>query len=1298
MDRKDPLCPAGKCPAHARFYTVLIAAFIFVFFLLGMPKEIAGQVSTTSLRGVVVDSTGAVISGAQLTLANAEAGFSRTVSTGGQGEYQFLQIPPGKFTLTADAAGFTGSRKEGVVLLVNTPATLDFALQVGTAATSVEVNSDASVLNTVDASLGNAFNSRQIEALPSEGRNTVELLSLQTGVTYIGTQVDQGGDSRGGAVNGARSDQTNVTVDGLDNNDQLSGNAFSGVLRIPMDSLEEFRVTTTNSNADSGRSSGAQVSLVTKTGTNQLHGTVYEYNRTLFGTANDWFNKQAQARSGLPNKPGQLIRNTFGAAVGGPIMKDRLFFFANFEGQRSREAVQNTQAVPSANLRKGIVSYLYCPNPAGCTQSELLPQTLQPADIQTLDPNCFANGTCPNGNGVNPAVLDLWNGKATLPDGKPIPAYPLPNGTSAGDGLNILSYSFAAPRPQALNTYLVKLDYNVTKNGNHRLFLRGNLQNDRTLEAPNFPGEPASSIRHDNSKGLAVGYTAVLRNSLINNFRYAFVRQGTAQDGTNPYSNVGFWNLTDQVSFQRTVHVNVPVNQFVDDVTWTRGKHTWQFGGNLRLLRDNRFSNEQNFAFGSSHPTWLAGGVVAGSNGDLDPAAFGFPDAAKYFGASYDAAIVDVTGVLGSISATYNQTKAGFLPQGALVPRHFKSNEAEFYAQDSWHVTHNLQLTFGMRYSLLQPPYETSGNQVAPNPSLSSFFAKRAAAQQLGQTYSPPNGFSFSPSGQANGGKPYWNWDYKNLAPRLAFAYSPDSKTSIRGGYGLYFDHFGEGVVNSFDRLGSFGLTTFLVNPSGVTTADCAARFVVLTTLPGTKSCGGVPELPAPPAQGFPYVPPRFGANGSFAIAWGLDDSLKTPYSHVFDFSVTREMPKHFAVEVAYVGRIGRRLLQEVDLAQPLNLRDPQSGMTYYQAATLLAKQAGAGTNESTVQPIPYWEHLFPGASGPAGVSGYAPGIPANPSATQNIYDLFYGNFTNETFALQSLDTTCFPACSTLGPYAYWNDQFSSLYSWRSQGVSSYNALEATFRRHAGGMDFDLNYTFSKSLDENSNAERVNEYEQGNGSASGSAVAYSGQVVNAWMPHQLYGASDFDARHQINANWVFQMPFGRGKRWGADSGRLADAVLGGWQFSGLSRWTSGLPFSVATYAFPTNYEQDSKATLIGAAPRTGAFQDSSGDPNVFQTGPAAASAFRYAYPGESGQRNNLRGPGYFGVDMSLAKTWKTTESQALHFSWDVFNVTNSVRFDVGTLSNYLFYQPSLGKFSQTLTKPRVMQFGLRYSF
>jgi len=358
---------------------------------------------------------------------------------------------------------------------------------------------------------------------------------------------------------------------------------------------------------------------------------------------------------------------------------------------------------------------------------------------------------------------------------------PNTNTSFGSDGLNILGYTFAAPQPASENIYLAKIDYNISRNGNHRLFLRGNLQNNRTLVASEFPGEPASEILTNNSKGLAAGYTAVLSNLVINNFRYGFVRQGLGDAGGNHFSNIGMWNMSDQVSFAHTTNVNVPVNQFADDVTWTRSQHTLQLGGNWRIVQNNRFSNAQNFFYGTNHPTWLYEGGIAFTGQDLDPANNpALPPMDPNFGYSYDSAVTDATGIIGSISAVYNQNKSGdFLPVGALVPRHFKSNEAEFYAQDAWRVKSNLQITFGLRYTLLQVPYETSGNEVAPSPSLASFFNGRTAAMNAGQLYRPT--ISLALSGKANNQTGYWNPDYKDIAPRIAFAYSPTSNSPFWG-------------------------------------------------------------------------------------------------------------------------------------------------------------------------------------------------------------------------------------------------------------------------------------------------------------------------------------------------------------------------------------------------------------------------------------------------------------------------------------------------------------------------------------
>ncbi len=217
----------------------------------------------------------------------------------GSGEYQFQQIPPGTYVITANGSGFSPQSKQAD-LLVNQPATVNFKLTVQSTAVTVDVSGEAETLNTTDASIGNSVNNATIQALPMEGRNVTDLLSLQPGVLYLGQQTteQQDQDSRSGSVAGARSDQTNVTLDGLDDNDQQNGYAFTGVLRSTLDSTEEFRVTTTSSNADAGRSSGAQVTLVTKSGTNKFHGAAYEYNRTSFGYANDWFNKYGELHCG----------------------------------------------------------------------------------------------------------------------------------------------------------------------------------------------------------------------------------------------------------------------------------------------------------------------------------------------------------------------------------------------------------------------------------------------------------------------------------------------------------------------------------------------------------------------------------------------------------------------------------------------------------------------------------------------------------------------------------------------------------------------------------------------------------------------------------------------------------------------------------------------------------------------------------------------------------------------------------------------------------------------------------------
>jgi hypothetical protein len=1278
------------------------------------------QTATTSLRGTVSDSKGAVLPEATVTLTNPETSFSRATKTDGQGAYQFLQVTPGNYTVTASATGFATEKREGVELVVSVPATLNLMMRVQGQDITVEVTAEATQVNTTDASIGNAFGLKQIMELPFEGRNPVEILSLQPGVTYTGN-LDANGtnrdvDSRAGAVNGSRSDQANITLDGVDNNDQNNGFAFKGALRPTLDSLEEFRVTTANSNADSGRSSGAQVNMVTKSGTNRWHGSAYEYNRSNIGEANDWFNKAAQINTGQPNKAPHLVRNTYGVSLGGPIRKDRLFFFLNWEAQRTREAQQVTRVVPSDNLRQGIVSYICAsgasqgqPADPNCTTSNSnvpvtsTPQgllvTMSPAMLAQIDPNCTGTGTCPLGPGANPAIEQIM----TLYPHANCPF--CSNANNTADGFNFQGFTFAGSSPQDLNTYIVKLDYNITRNGNHHLFLRGNLQDDRNSDPPQFPGLIPTLKDVIPSKGLAVGYTAILSGTLINNFRYGFVRQALTEVGSGRQDYVDLRGLdTTRGDENHSFIVAVPVHNFVDDLSWTKGSHTIQVGANFRMIGDIRNSTLSSFSRGQTNASWLDVSSIANTGNSLDPGAFsglGLPAVDNGFQTSYDYPVAALAGIITEVDKRYNtDTHGNTFADGTPNKRHFLAHEFETYIQDSWRVKSNLTVTYGLRWTLLQPPYEKNGLQMAPTISLSDWFQQRAQTMALGEPYNTL--ISFDLAGKANGKKPYWGYDYKDFAPRLAIAWSPNlggvGKTSIRAGAGMYYDHFGEGVVNTFDRRGSFGLSMLLTNPGGVQTVDGAPRMTTngLYTLPAT--------LVTPCGAGCNKPPVQFPAT-NFGTQWGLDDKLRTPYSYVFNVSFERELPRNFVVSLSYVGRISHRLLQEEDLAQPRDIYDPKAKMDYYQAVRLLDNAVLAGALESDVAPIPYWEDIFGKTASSANGgknNGCGTGIPASPTATQNLFDLLScGLVHNETTFQQVFDGVagrpCNPGCPTLdgvtGPTQFLAPQFSSLYAWRSIGNASYNAGQFLLRRHmTHGVQFDFNYTWSKSIDMGSDTEQI-----GNGIFLG-GPPQGDQIFNAWNPKLNRGVSTFDTTHQINTNWVAELPFGRGRSYGASAGRLTNALIGGWDLSGLVRWTSGFPVSVSNgSAWATNWELAGYATQIGPQPSTG-LTIVNGTPNLFRDPQTALSSYRQDFPGEVGVRNSIRGPGYFSTDLGLNKTFKITENHQVHFAWEAFNVFNSVRFDALTASTAIDQSSTFGSLNKTLTLPRVMQFSLRYSF
>ncbi len=1308
---------------------------ILIFTALALLSSWATAQSSSSLNGSVSDPSNASVGGAQITLTDPATGLKRATTSNGAGLYQFLDVPPGNYRLDATASGFAPYAASNVTLVVKTPSTLNIKFQVAGITTSVNVEGEAPLVNRTDASLGNVLEQNQIAQLPIADRNIVQLLSLQPGVAYLGNQTpeQQATDTRSGAVNGMRSDQSNVTLDGIGVNDQNTGLAFHSVLIVPPDSVQEFRVTTANSNADSGYSSGAQVALVTKSGTNSFHGSAYEYNRNTIFSANDPFLKESQLTSGVANKAPKLLRNVFGATLGGPVWKNRVFFFANYEGRRDAEGTSVIRNVPSATLRAGDLVYLCqrlsdgsldtasCPGGIVNGVSGVQPgyYALGPTQIQAMDPL---------GIGVNPAVQAI------------LQQYPASN-ENAGDGSNTLGYRFSSNANRSFNTYIARLDYHITSNGSETLFLRGETQNLKQPGEQQFPGQPARTTDLDDSKGITVGLTSILSPKLINEFRWGYIRQGGKTGGSSTDPAVLLDGIDSIVPFFRSTVAFVPVHQFTDTLNWTRKNHTLEFGTDLFLIRNNRNSYSNSFSDVRTNAVYLNTGGIAGTSSPLDPGNNGHPAVDSNFGPNYDSAATIVMGIFPEGDGHYNFARNGSaLAQGTPINRRYAINDYEFFGQDTWRITPRLTVTYGLRWLLEAPPYETNGYQVSPcvqaagggcsKQNVADWFNHSAALAAQGQAANNAGELSFVLGGPKNNGPGLWNWDHKNFSPRIAVAWAPDTgegwvskilgkkdQFSIRGGYSIMYDHFGIPIVNSFDQNGSFGLSTILGNPAGVVSPANAPRFTCLVG----QSC-----LPAPcasindpgclfgptPVGGFPYTP----GNTTFAINWGLDQTLKTPYTHVFNLSLSRQITSHSSLQIAYVGSIARRLPMQVDLAMPTNLTDPSSNTKYFQAATVLSKAAAANTDVSQIQPVPFFENIFPGWAGVTGNQLSSQGIqcapgnlPATHSATQAIYELWTCYPHNETFSLFQMDlpgsiTQLNVPNSKNGPYTFFHDQFSSLYAWRNIGTSDYNALQVTYNaRWGANLQGQFNYTFSKSFDEASAAERVGPYEGTGG--TGSDLNGGGIVINSWDPLSLRGLSDFNAFHQINANLVYQLPFGKGQRLVGNARPLLNAVIGGWHVSGIFRWTSGFPITIDNgFTWSTNWNIEGDAMPNGPSPKASnpknAIVNGVGiGPDIFADPAAAEAAFRPEWPGESGVRNNVIGQGMFNIDTGVSKGISLGEQRRLEFSWQAFNATNSVRYDVRGAQPSLSYDPTqFGKYLNTLTTPRFMQFALRFEF
>ena len=1147
----------------------------------------------------------------------------------------------------------------------------------------------ASRSNTTDATIGNDIDTRRVAELPSLFRtNAAALLRLAPGVVAA----DDNGheqDSQLGSVTGSRADQGNITLDGLDVNDETIGQAFTAVGSAPIDSIEEVHTTVGQPNAGFGRSSGGQISLVTKSGTNTFHGSLHEYNRNTLFAANDFFNN----KNGVGKPP--LNRNQFGGTIGGPIFKDKLFFFFNYEGRRDSLSAQVQQVVPSDTLRAGQLNYV---DVNGNIQTTT---TLQ---LQGLDPQ---------GIGANAAFLAFLNSR-----------YPVGNNPALGDGLNTSGFIFNTPIHRRDNIYTGRLDYNLT--AKHKLF--GRLQMDRFNDDDSvnilaqFPGDPTPQLSDiDHSRSWVVGETWFITSNLTNqafvgvttqlfdtpvNFAPTAPTYFTTSLISNPFADIRGQGRT------------VKVPEIRDDLSWTRGKHSFVFGTDIKPIRVNS-SNQADISFVGIG----LGGNIHSLSVPRRPADISDDPAAQ---AEWDNAFPLLLGRFAQTSEFDAFDRDGTqLPQYTTTRRDFHYNEYEFYGQDSWKIRRDLTVTYGVRWQFHSVPFEANGFESVSNQNIDTIFPVRvaAAAQGVAGTDAAPL-VSYNLGGPANHGPDYYKPSYRDFGPRIGIAYAPsftngvfgalfgDRKTTVRAGGAIVYDRVLSTLSFELDQQTFLFDSNPVLNygpPAGdpAQTSPTAnlllsPRFTSLTALPPPPTPIPVTPRPITPNVDSTGAPIGLAVLGGFPSFLQFDKNFKTPYSYTISFGVQRELPGNMVLEVDYFGRLGRKLTADGDAAQTLNFKDAQSGQFLKSAFAGLQGQLQSG---APITSQPWFENQLPAFTGaPCPVLNAAFGEPFT-TCTELVNGLLGpGGLIGNFVGVGDLSSTILLLAQTglLDPNAGLYAQTGANGYIGNYSSSSYNAMLLSLKkRYSNNLLLDFNYSYSHSIDNQSNI--INDTNQ---------FTFSGQGLVCDLTNLRTCRADslFDARHIISANYVYDLPIGHGHRLLGNSNRAVNSILGGWSTSGILTYRTGFPFNTHTGTFPINFTQDAPAVFNGdqQAVKQGIHTDpSTGAIQFFADQNAALGAFSFPFGGGTGTRNPVHGPGFTNLDLAVSKNFimPWSEHHRVQFRWEAFNVFNHTNFAAPgdptllTNSNNILNNPQgFGVISSTAGSARQMQFSLRYDF
>ena len=1145
----------------------------------------AQSASTGTVSGQVTDQQNAFIVGAEVKLIDLQTNVARTTLTNEAGRYSFINVTPGSYDITVNKPGFAQTRIASQTVEVGLTLTANFALQVGSTATTVEVTAAAGAeLQVMNATVGSTISGASMMLLPNLGRDASSLSVLQVGV------------APGGNVAGAASDQNVFQLDGGNNSDDMagtnstytpsngyagsasSGGAPSGVIPTPVESIEEFKVGTSNQTADFNGAGGSQVQMVTKRGTNQFHGALYEYYfASNVGAANLWRNNHTpDPQIGLAYTPlPSSHRNRFGGALGGPLgpkfWGGRTYFFVNYEGYRFPNATTIEKPVPTPLLRAGVIQL---PNSAGVYQAYNLNTIPVTVNGVTYGPASCGAGSCdPRGLGMNSIVKQIWT-----------KFMPLPNDPTGGDLYNTQGYLTNISLPQASDFGVVRLDHDFSDKwhfmASYRYYRFNQLTSQQVDIGGALPGDTlgqaaASAPRPEKPSYLVAGLTTTIKPNLTNDFHFNYLRNwwqwstdgavpqlpglggalelggetNSATIGGGPNALIPY-NVDSQSTRQRTWDGHDTVLR--DDLSYLRGNHLMQFGGSYQRNYDFFTRNDNGIGVDAALVYQVTNGTGITFPSTYQPT--GLPSNQL---TTWNNFYAEVLGMVSQPQVLYTRsgTNLTLNPVGVPIFIHAVLPKYDAYFSDTWHMKPSFTLTYGLAYILDMPPYSPDNRQVvfvdtSGNPiSYDSFLQARQKAALAGQGYAPTIGFSTIRSVTGNPKYPYDPF-YGGLSPRVAAAWNPNfdngilgrifghGKSVIRGGYSRIYGRT-QGIRMAGVPANGVGIGQVIQCVGASAGGQCLGQGGVDPNTAFRIGTDGLnaPLIPVTQTLPQPYYP---GVNGSASAGDGalLDSKFRQDRSDEFNFTIQRALSQKMVMEAGYIGRIIRHEYQLINI-DAVPYMTTLGGQSFANAYATLYQEV-AGGQPITVQP--FFEAALGGPTSAycAKFSSCTAAVASNQATnikSTQVYTLWTALNAAPSWTLGRTLLS-----SPGAPGSSVSSQLTALELSTSNGWGNYNAAFLTFTaKDWHGLTARSNFTWGRALG------------TGTVNQSGSSMT----VIDPWNLHAAYGPQPYDIRFVYNLTLLYQSPFFRAQK------GVVGRILGGWSVAPLFTAQSGAPLEVS---------------------------------------------------------------------------------------------------------------------------------------